>query len=295
LPLENAIRSTGASVPRRKNAIQKGKEFFQMKRMILPVFVLLMLSMAAPAAAHFQMIYTPESALPKGGEIALDLVFTHPFEAGHTMDMGQPEQFFVMRKGKKTDLLPTLKPMVWTSQTNGGAAYETTFKLRGMGDNIFCLIPSPYFEKEEDSFIQQITKMTVNTGGFPTDWDAPVGLPTEILPLDKPYGLWTGNVFRGIVLSNGKPVPNAEIEVEYLNHAPLADKNAFAKTAAVEAPQDAFVTMTIRANPAGEFAFGIPRAGWWGFCALGVGPAKTFEGKTLSQDAVIWVQARDMK
>ncbi|MDY0313272.1 MAG: DUF4198 domain-containing protein [Desulfobacterales bacterium] len=80
-----------------------------MKRVILPVFVLLMLSMAAPAAAHFQMIYTPESALPKGGEIALDLVFTHPFEAGHTMDMGQPEQFFVVRKGKKIDLLPTLK------------------------------------------------------------------------------------------------------------------------------------------------------------------------------------------
>jgi cobalt/nickel transport protein len=77
-----------------------GKEFFQMKRVALAVFVLLMLSMAAPAAAHFQMIYTPESALPKGGEISLDMVFTHPFDAGHTMDMGQPEQFFVVRKGR---------------------------------------------------------------------------------------------------------------------------------------------------------------------------------------------------
>jgi cobalt/nickel transport protein len=63
----------------------------------------------------------------------------------------------------------------------------------------------------------------------------------------------------------------------------------------VEAPQDAFVTMTIKANVNGEFSFGIPRAGWWGFCALGAGPDKEYKGKELSQDAVIWVQARDMK
>lgn len=248
-----------------------------------------------PALAHFQMIYTPESALNKAETIPLKLVFTHPFEAGHTMDMGKPEQFFVVRKGKKNDLLETLKPITWTSLTNSGAAYETSYKLRGMGDNIFCLVPSPYLEKEEGIYIQQISKMIVNTGGFPTDWDAEVGLAAEIVPLDKPYALWTGNVFRGIVKSNGKPAPYAEIEVEYMNHQPLMDKNAFAKKAQVEAPQDAFVTMTIKANANGEFSFGIPRAGWWGFCALGVGPVKEHNGKELSQDAVIWIQARDMK
>ena len=75
----------------------------------------------------------------------------------------------------------------------------------------------------------------------------------------------------------------------------LRTKNAFDANAQVEAPQDAFVTMTIKADANGEFVFGIPRAGWWGFCALGVGPQKTHNGKELSQDAVIWVQARDMK
>ena len=102
-----------------------------------------------------------------------------------------------------------------------------------------------------------------DTGGFPTDWDSEIGLPAEIVPLDKPYALWTGNVFRGIVKGGGKPVPYAEIEVEYMNPRPLTDKNAFAKEASVEAPQDAFVTMTIKANVNGEFSFGIPRAGWW--------------------------------
>ena len=266
-----------------------------MKKLFMLFLGLAAMAMAIPASAHFQMIYTPESALEKAKSIDLELVFTHPFEAGHTMDMGTPEQFFVVRKGKKKDLLSTLKPITWKSLTNSGKAYETSYKLRGMGDNVFCLVPAPYLEEEENCYIQQITKMVVNTGGFPTDWDAEVGLPAEIVALDKPYALWTGNVFRGIVKSGGKAVPFAEIEVEYLNHTPLADKNAFDPKGQVEAPQDAFVTMTIKADANGEFVFGIPRAGWWGFCALGVGPQKTHNGKELSQDAVIWVQARDMK
>src|SRR6056297_1477516 len=254
-----------------------------MKKTIITLTTLLIAALATPAMAHFQMIYTPDSALEKAREINLELVFTHPFEAGHTMDMAKPEQFFVVRKGRKKELLDTLKPIEWTSLTNSGAAYETSYRLRGMGDNVFCLVPAPYYEKQEDVYIQQITKMVVNTAGFPTDWDREIGLPAEIVPLDKPYGLWTGNVFRGVVKSNGKPVPHAEIEVEYLNHQPLPAHNAFAEKAKVEAPQDAFVTMTIKAGAGGEFAFGIPRAGWWGFCALGAGPDDSYKGKELSQ------------
>jgi len=137
--------------------------------------------------------------------------------------------------------------------------------------------------------------MVINTAGFPTDWDTEIGLPAEIVPLDKPYALWTGNVFRGIVKGGGKTVPFANIEVEYMNHCPLMDKNAFSDKATVEAPQDAFVTMTIKDDANGEFVFGIPKSGWWGFCALAIGPHDSHQGKKTSQDAVIWVQARDMK
>lgn len=266
-----------------------------MKHAVAMLAGVLALTLTMPAMAHFQMIYTPESALEKGGPIDLKLVFTHPFKAGHTMNMGTPEQFFVVRKEKKKDLLGTLKPINWTSLTNSGTAFTTSYKLRGMGDNVFCLVPAPYLEKEEDCYIQQVTKMVVNTGGFPTDWDAEIGLPAEIVPLDKPYALWTGNIFRGVVKGGGRPVPYAEVEVEYMNHQPVPEKNAFALKAEVKAPQNAFVTMMIKANADGEFSFGIPRAGWWGFCALGAGPTKEHQGKELSQDAVIWIQARDMK
>ena len=101
--------------------------------------------------------------------------------------------------------------------------------------------------------------------------------------------------FRGVVKSEGKPVPFAEIEVEYMNHKPNMKRNNFDKAATLKAPHDAFVTLTIKADANGTFAFAMPRAGWWGFAALGVGPDKEFEGKELSQDAVIWVQATEIK
>ena len=66
-----------------------------MKKFGIVIAFLATLALSSQAFAHFQMIYTPEAAMTKGGKIPVVLVFTHPFEAGHTMDMGKPEQFFV--------------------------------------------------------------------------------------------------------------------------------------------------------------------------------------------------------
>ncbi len=270
-----------------------------MKKLILAIAGFACVFFAQSAFAHFQMIYTPEMALVKGGKIPLALVFTHPFEAGHTMEMGKPEQFYVVRSRgenspKKTNLLDKLKPIKWTSLTNSASAFETTYTARG-GDHIFVLIPEPYFEAEEDSYIKQNTKVIVNVGGEPGAWSEPVGIPTEIVPLSKPYDKWTGNVFQGQVLFNGKPVPHAEIEVEYLNHNPELKARAFSEKAGAKAPQGSFVLQTIFADANGVFTYGLPKAGWWGFAALGLDPDYKYKGKDCSRDAVIWVQAKDMK
>ncbi|MCK4463976.1 MAG: DUF4198 domain-containing protein, partial [Candidatus Omnitrophica bacterium] len=79
------------------------------KILFLLLALVLVSTLSIPAFAHFQTIYTDESALEKGKEINLKMVFTHPFEAGHTMDMGKdeegkicpPKAFGVMHKGKK--------------------------------------------------------------------------------------------------------------------------------------------------------------------------------------------------
>lgn len=264
------------------------------KNRILGLALGLVGALALPAFAHFQMVYTPESAFQKSGKIDMKIVFTHPFEAGHTMSMDGVNEFYMVHKGKKTDLKDSLKPIMWTSLTNSGKGYDTTVSLRGMGDFVFGLVPAPYFEASEGVWMQQCTKMIVNVAGLPTDWNEEVGLPAEIVPLAKPYGLWTGNVFCGVVKANGNPVPYAEIEVEYMNHQPILSKNCFAKEEKVSAPQDCFITQTIVADANGTFTYGIPKAGWWGFAALGV-ITEEYKGAELGKDAVIWVQARDMK
>ncbi len=249
---------------------------------------------ATSAMAHFQMVYTPNTALEKGKTIEFKHVFTHPFADEHTMDMAGVEEFYVINKEKKKDLKDTLKPITWKGKHNAGKAYESEYKARRMGDHLFVMKPVPYYEEGEGIYIQQITKTVVNVAGTPTDWDAELGLKAEIVPLTKPYAIWEHGSFTGIVKSNGKPVPFAEIEVEYINNTPDMKNNAMGKNR-YEAPQDAFVTMGIKANKDGEFTFSIPKAGFWGFCALGAGSDKEYKGKELSQDAVIWVEAKPMK
>ncbi|SBS33301.1 Nickel uptake substrate-specific transmembrane region [Marinomonas aquimarina] len=249
---------------------------------------------ASVATAHFQMLYTPELLRDNGGQISLKLPFTHPSESGHVMAVDQPNAFYMIKKGKKTDLLDSVTPTKWTSASNTGESYEADVTLRGLGDYVFIYEMAPYLEASEDVYIQQITKSIVNVGSLPTDWNEDLGLKAEIVPLTKPYAIYEGGTFNGVVKSQGEPVPFAEIEVEYVNYEPNMTTNAFSEDANIEPPADAFITMTIFADANGTFTFGIPKAGQWGFAALGVGSDKEFKGKELSQDAVIWVQAHSV-
>jgi len=251
--------------------------------------------LATSALAHFQMMYTPNTALNKGKTIQMKHVFTHPFEDFHTMDMAGVEEFYsITEKKGKVDLMKTLKPITWKGKANSAKAFESKYKARNMGDHVLVMAPTPYLEKEEDIYIQQITKTVINVAGVPNGWDATLGLKAEIVPLTKPYSIWEHGSFSGIVMSNGKPVPFAEIEVEYINNTPDMKNNAMGKNK-YQSPHDSFPTMGIKANGNGEFTFSIPKAGFWGFCALGVGSDKEYKGKELSQDAVIWVEAKPMK
>ena len=164
--------------------------------------------------------------------------------------------------------------------------------IKRNGDYVLALTPAPYYEKSEDIFIQQITKTYLNKGGMPTGWNEPVGLPTEIVPLNKPTNIVAGSTFSGVLLSGGKPVPGAEIEIEYIAAEPDMAANKPGKTTVAPAQGGTLVAIT---DERGVFTFGVPKAGFWGFAALGSGPATEHDGKELSQDAVIWVRAYDLK
>jgi cobalt/nickel transport protein len=265
--------------------------------------VLLLAAGGSTVSAHFQLLYTPEAAINASRALPLALVFSHPFNDGYTMDMGQPEAFYVIsQRGaeaerRRTDLLEYLEPITWSgidSQADAFVAHPPRSVTRSLGDYTYVLRPSPYYEQQEDKYIQQITKTMINIGGLPGRWDEPLGLPVEIVPLDKPYANWVGGVFRATVLADGRPVPHAEIEIEYLNHEPQIEQRRFDPQARVTAPQGSFVTLSIRANAQGEVTIGLPKAGWWGICALDLDDGLTYNDKELSLDAVLWIQATDM-
>lgn len=235
--------------------------------------------------AHFQeLIPSTDIVTAKTGrKVVLDLVFTHPMEDGPVMEMGPPVQFGVLVNGEKQDLKATLKPR----KVDGKTTYEASYEVKAPADYVFYVEPAPYWEPAEGKYITHFTKVVVGAFDAGEGWDAPVGFPVEIEPLVRPYGLWTGNAFRGVVRRDGQPVPFAEIEVEYRNDG-----------GQVQIPADPFITQVIKADASGTFTYAMPRAGWWSFAALLDGaPRPGPDGKPAGHElgALIWVKTVDMK
>jgi cobalt/nickel transport protein len=237
------------------------------------------------AEAHFQVLLPSSDVVAAGDDqtVVLDLHFTHPMEQGPVMEMALPRQFGVLVGGKKQNLAKQLRPR----KLDGKPAYTAAVKTGEPGDYVFFVEPAPYWEAAERKWIIHYTKVVVDVLGAEEGWDAAVGLPVEIEPLVRPYGLWTGNTFRGIVRRDGKPVPFAQVEVEYFN----AGKR-------VKVPNGAFVTQVIKADANGTFCYTMPRAGWWGFAALVEGekrPGPDGKPAQVELGGLMWVKAVDMQ
>ncbi|ABK45631.1 conserved hypothetical protein [Magnetococcus marinus MC-1] len=255
------------------------------------LLVLWTLLYSSGAQAHFQLLYTPEVNLSKAATLPIRLIFAHPLENGHVMSMARPQAFYYWHKDKREELLPALTEITWQGPSNGNTAFAAEVPIKRNGDYIFVVEPTPYFEPSEELYIQQLTKSFVNKGGLPSGWEQPLGLKAEIVPLNKPTAILVGSTFSGVVLSEGQPVVGAEIEIEWINGQPDLQANRFGASR-VTPPASVLVAIS---DANGVFTFGIPRAGWWGFAALGVGPDKRYQGKALSQDAVLWISATELR
>jgi len=242
------------------------------------------LSISGVAQAHFQELIPSTEIVTQttGRQLGLELQFTHPMSGGPVMEMGQPRQFGVLTIQGREDLTSKLEPRAKA----GKRTFEANYSSKHPGDLIFYVEPAPYWEPAEDVMIIHYTKTVVSAFGGEENWQADVGFPVEITPLSRPYGLWTGNLFTGIVKKDGQPVPFADIEVEWRNDG------------SVEVPADPFVTQVIKADANGVFSYAMPHKGWWGFSALleGDSTMQNPEGKEVPVEtgALIWVRTRDM-
>ena len=245
-------------------------------RFILAMALLLL--SVSHSFGHFGMVIPSDSMVMQEDDrtVTLHLSFSHPMEMVG-MDLVKPKSFGVVANGKQGNLGHTLKPI----EVMDHSAWQSDYTIKRPGVYMFIMEPQPYWESAEDVFIIHYTKTVVTAFGDDEGWDAEVGLKTEIVPLSKPYGLYAGNVFQGLVKLDGKPVPYAEVEIEYYNK----DKNAIA-------PTDVMITQTIKADQNGVFTYAAPRAGWWGFAALNEADfkiKKDGQDKGVEIGAVLWV------
>jgi cobalt/nickel transport protein len=249
------------------------------------ILLALTLMGAVGAQAHFQELIPSTDIVngETGGALTIEMRFTHPMEGGPLMSMGEPAQVGVLSPNGREDLMSSLQ----SEHVDGNRTYRLDYRIKQPGDYVFYLEPAAYWEPAEGAMIVHYTKVVVDGFGAEEGWDTDLGLPVEIAPLVRPYGLWTGNLFQGIVKQGGKPVPFAEVEVEWRNDG------------SVTPPSDPYITQVIKADSNGVFSYAMPRAGWWGFAALleGDESMKNPDGQDVPVElgALIWVHARDMR
>ncbi|WP_461210160.1 DUF4198 domain-containing protein [Desulfocurvus sp. DL9XJH121] len=212
----------------------------------------LFLMLGATASAHFGMAIPADSAASMEKKSThVDFSFSHPC-AGVGMELVKPKQLGVFFDGKATDLLPKAAKTKVMDHT----AWTVNYAFKRPGVYTFFMEPVPYWEPAEDCSIIHYTKVSVPAFGGDEGWDEPVGLKTEIVPMLRPFGNFAGNAFTGLVLLDGKPVPNAEVEVELYNQGRFAT------------PTEYHETQVVKADGNGVFTFACPQPGWWGFAAL---------------------------
>ena len=251
-----------------------------MKYFRLSVMVIICICVSCGLSlAHFGMVIPSDNMVMQDDKKKIEIIlsFSHPFEMAG-MPLEKPSKFFVVKDSKKSDLIDNIEEI----KVMGNQAWKSGYAIKRPGAYTFLMEPIPYWEPAEDCYIIHYTKTVVAAFGDDEGWDEELGLKTEIVPLSKPFGLYAGNIFQGIVKLDGKAVPFAEVEVEYYN----SDKKA-------TAPTDYMITQTIKADKNGVFSYAAPVSGWWGFAALNTSDKKMLyknQEKDIELGAVLWVK-----
>jgi cobalt/nickel transport protein len=251
------------------------------------ILIVLVLTLPAIAWAGFGLIVPTDELLGQGESpaVGVRLGVFEPLTASFK-DLAKPKRFGVEHLGEDSNLLPSLKPV----GEKNPAAWLAEFTAKTPGDYTFYAELAPRWDAADDQFAILLAKVCINVLANEEGWDEPVGLEAEIIPLSRPYGLWTGNLFSGQVLLGGEPAPYAAVEIAWLGATPETPPQLPAVPA--------YRVQKIRADANGIFHYAMPRAGWWGFAATldtDRTAQKDNEEKPVVLTTSFWVMARDFK
>ncbi|QJA06635.1 DUF4198 domain-containing protein [Thermosulfurimonas marina] len=217
--------------------------------------------LAGGAWAHFLIAVPPEGQGYglRGQVINIWVLFGHPFE-GILYDLKAPKGFMLKPEGQKDRLSFSRIEVKDYASGRKRFGYRIEYLPTARGDYYLCLQSQPYLNQEEGEVWEDRMKTPLHVQ-VEKGWQNLCGFELEIQPLSRPYGLRVGQVFRGRVLLNGKPLPGAQLEVEKLNGFYVPEEKL---------PLDAYgrvneplITFVLKTDKEGFFEVGFPEGGWW--------------------------------
>ena len=198
------------------------------------------------------------------------------------------DSIFMIHQGEEKKLHTVAIPDYYTVRDEKRETYTIPINNKsgfsGPGDYIIVVKHKAHWKIQEELYRQKVAKFCLNYGRFITDWpkrllkNAP-----EIIPLVPPYSVYAGSLFRAETVNDeGKLIPHARIQVEYLNYK-LGDMAL--DTTTIGFIKEDIVNTIILTDSNGGFSFVPPKEGVWTFTLLDGDNNKLVQGKRLEYDS----------
>ncbi len=263
------------------------------KRLVITLAVAMCSVAAGVAFGHFHTFWpdSPNGYARLGQEVTWQYFWGHPYER-IVFDAPEPDVYAVTPEGERVEVEPVPTPRKDPATGKARKTFTFTYTPDALGDSWLVLEAPAIFIEEEGGAVKDYVKQCVHVMAE-KGWDRPVGLPVEVLPLTRPYGLEEGFAFSGQVLADGEPLPNATVEIEKLNSFHVTDDML---------PTDQFgmedvpmITRVARTDPDGCITYTLDEPGWWMISASveqGTYPVEDKE-YPLTVRGGLWVHVED--
>jgi cobalt/nickel transport protein len=231
------------------------------KRTRLLVLTVALLSAAGAAFGHFHTFWpdSPNGYGQLGRPTQWRYFWGHPYEV-IIFDAEPPVVYAVTPDGERAEV--AVRPVETEDPDTGEARRAFTFEYtpQVLGDTWLVVEAPAYAIEEEGEAVQDCVKQCVHVMAE-DGWEARLGLPIEVVPLTRPYGLEAGFAFTARAYLDGEPLADAPVEIEKFNGSYVA---------ADELPTDQFgnedvpmITRAARTDADGYVTYTLDEPGWW--------------------------------
>jgi cobalt/nickel transport protein len=223
--------------------------------------VLGMLLTGGIALGHFHTFWPdgPNGYAKLGEEIVYQYFWGHPYEM-ILFDAKAPTAYVVAPDGEREPV--SLEPVEMEDPETGlpRAAFRLRYTPENIGDSWLVLEAPPYPIEEEGEAVQDYVKQCIHVMAE-QGWDSELGLPVELVPLTRPYGLEPGFAFTARAYMGGEPMAGATVEIEKFNGFHVGEEML---------PTDQFgmedvpmITRVAKTDAFGYVTYTLDEPGWW--------------------------------